>query len=148
MSKSLILCSLDPQALFVLFVLRPIFVDKLGWYQDKFVPGPPRRYDSSFSTKHNQLFRFAQGVGAVFAAASLALFTADFYYPDRNIWIAGYVFAGGLFMAAFLAIAFNFCLGCWMFSLLIWAGIVPSTVCESCNIQYLRKTEENLSESA
>ncbi len=34
---------LDPQAYFVLFVMRPIFVDRLNLLSNTFHPGPPKR---------------------------------------------------------------------------------------------------------
>ena len=82
-------------------------------FAPKPVPGPPKR--------------FAQGIGAVFSLASLALllvFDAD---------LAGWIVLGALAIAATLEAVFAFCLGCQMFALLIKLGLVPEAVCEACN---------------
>lgn len=76
------------------------------------VPGPPKR--------------FAQGIGAVVttAAAILALGTGG--------TTAAAALTGMLVVFATLESAFGICVGCKMFALLMRAGVVPQTVCESC----------------
>jgi len=76
------------------------------------VPGPPKR--------------FAQGIGVLFSvtAAVLALAAGDTG--------AAYAVLGILVVAAALESVFGLCLGCRAFALLMRAGLVPESVCESC----------------
>lgn len=79
----------------------------------KFVPGPPKR--------------FAQGMGATLtvAAAGLALgFGED---TAANVLLVLVV------LAATLESVFALCIGCKIFALLMRAGVIPASVCESCN---------------
>jgi hypothetical protein len=79
----------------------------------KDVPGPPKR--------------FAQGIGATLSlAAVVAMFGFD------QIGLA-YVFVGMIAIAATLESVFALCLGCMLFAVLMRLGIIPETVCESCN---------------
>ncbi len=83
----------------------------------KFVPGPPKR--------------FAQTIGLTFAATALALALLGFSTAAQLVIAA-------LIVAAFLEAAFAICLGCIMFSFLMKLGVIPASVCESCNDISLR----------
>ena len=102
----------SPLALFVTRVVTP----KLN-FNHKFVPGPPKR--------------FAQTIGLTFAATALALALLD-YSTAAQLVIAA------LTIAAFLEAAFAICLGCIMFSFLMKLGVIPASVCKSCNDISLR----------
>lgn len=78
----------------------------------KSVPGPPKR--------------FAQGIGT--ACTTIALVA----------WLAGSpgvatVFVALVAVAATLEAVLAFCLGCWIFALLMRVGVIPASVCEACN---------------
>lgn len=83
----------------------------------KFVPGPPKR--------------FAQTIGLTFAAAALVLTLLGFSTAAQLVIAA-------LIVAAFLEAAFAICLGCIAFSFLMKLGVIPQSVCESCNDISLR----------
>ena len=102
----------SPLALFVTRVVTP----KLN-LNHKFVPGPPKR--------------FAQTIGLTFAATALILTLLDYSYA-ANLVIAA------LIIAATLESVFAICLGCIMFSFLMKLGVIPASVCESCNDISLR----------
>ena len=102
----------SPLALFVTRVVTP----KLN-FNHKFVPGPPKR--------------FAQTIGLTFAATALILTLLDYSYA-ANLVIAA------LIIAATLESVFAICLGCIMFSFLMKLGVIPASVCESCNDISLR----------
>ena len=102
----------SPLALFVTRVVTP----KLN-FNHKFVPGPPKR--------------FAQTIGLTFAATALVL-TLLGYSVAANLVIAALIFA------ASLESVFAICLGCIMFSFLMKLGVIPQSVCESCNDITLR----------
>jgi hypothetical protein len=77
-----------------------------------YVPGPPKR--------------FAQAIGATLtvAAAVLALL------GNRT---AADVLLVLVVVAATLESVFALCIGCRIFAVLIRAGVIPASVCESCN---------------
>jgi Domain of unknown function (DUF4395) len=102
----------SPLALFVTRVVTP----KLN-FNHKFVPGPPKR--------------FAQTIGLTFAATALILTLLD-YSTAAQLVIAA------LIIAATLESVFAICLGCIMFSFLMKLGVIPESVCESCNDISLR----------
>jgi len=83
----------------------------------KFVPGPPKR--------------FAQTIGLTFAATALALTLLGFSTAAQLVIAA-------LIVAAVLESAFAICLGCIAFSFLMKLGVIPQSVCESCNDISLR----------
>ena len=83
----------------------------------KFVPGPPKR--------------FAQTIGLTFAATALALTLLGFSTAAQLVIAA-------LIVAAFLEAAIAICLGCIAFSFLMKLGVIPQSVCESCNDISLR----------
>jgi hypothetical protein len=80
--------------------------------EHRFVPGPPKR--------------FAQGVGVVFSVGALAAELA-------GAGTLAVVLIAGLAVAASLEAVFAFCLGCVVFGRLMAWGVIPSSVCESCN---------------
>ncbi len=102
----------SPLALFVTRVVTP----KLN-FNHKFVPGPSKR--------------FAQTIGFIFAATALTLTLLD-YSLSAKLVIAALIFA------ATLESVFAICLGCIMFSFLMKRGVIPQSVCESCNDISLR----------
>ena len=102
----------SPLALFVTRVVTP----KLN-FNHKFVPGPPKR--------------FAQTIGLTFAATALILTLLDYSYAANLVIVA-------LIIAATLESVFAICLGCIMFSFLMKIGVIPASVCESCNDISLR----------
>lgn len=99
---------LSPLGQLVTRVLTPA----LG-LEPRLVPGPPKR--------------FAQGIGAAFTLTA-ALLT---YAYDR--FDTAQLVLGALVVAASLEAFVGFCLGCKAFALLMRVGVVPPSVCESCN---------------
>ena len=97
----------SPLALLVTRIITP----KLN-FNHKFVPGPPKR--------------FAQTIGLTFSATALALTLLGFSSAAQLVITA-------LIAAAFLEAAFAICLGCIAFSFLMKLGVIPESVCESCN---------------
>lgn len=81
--------------------------------EEKVVAGPPKR--------------FAQGIGAAFTVTA-AVLTYGF-----DAFGAAQVVLGVLVVAASLEAFAGFCLGCWMFGLLVRARLLPEQVCEECN---------------
>ena len=102
----------SPLALFVTRVVTP----KLN-FNHKLVPGPPKR--------------FAQTIGLTFAATALILTLLDYSYAANLVITA-------LIIAATLESVFAICLGCIRFSFLMKLGVIPASVCESCNDISLR----------
>jgi hypothetical protein len=107
----------SPLALFVTRIITP----KLN-FNHKFVPGPPKR--------------FAQTIGLTFAATALTLSLLDYSLAAKLV-IAALIFA------ATLEAVFAVCLGCIMFSFLMKLGVIPQSVCESCNDITLRSQSVN-----
>ena len=107
----------SPLALFVTRIITP----KLN-FNHKFVPGPPKR--------------FAQTIGLTFAASALVLTLLDYSFAAKLV-IAALIFA------ATLEAVFAICLGCIMFSSLMKLGVIPQSVCESCNDITLRPQSVN-----
>ncbi len=107
----------SPLALLVTRIVTP----KLN-FNHKFVPGPPKR--------------FAQTIGLTFAASALVLTLLDYSFAT-NLVIAALIFA------ATLESVFAICLGCIMFSFLMKLGVIPQSVCESCNDITLRPQSVN-----
>ena len=75
------------------------------------VPGPPKR--------------FAQGIGLVFTTAATAL-----AYAGQGL--AAGVLLAVLLVFAVLESVVGFCAGCWMFGLLMRAGVIPEETCAAC----------------
>ena len=76
------------------------------------VPGPPKR--------------FAQGMGTTM---SLAVVVAHFGFRADRLAL---VLLGLIAVAATLESVFAYCLGCKIFAVLMRAGIIPTSVCETC----------------
>lgn len=102
----------SPLALLVTRIITP----KLN-FNHKFVPGPPKR--------------FAQTIGLTFAASALMLSLLDYSVAAKLVIVA-------LIFAATLESVFAICLGCIMFSFLMKLGVIPQSICESCNDITLR----------
>jgi len=82
-------------------------------FAPRLVPGPPKR--------------FAQGIGATLSV------TAAFLHFAVGATGAAYVLVGAILAAATLESVFGFCVGCWLFGLLMRVGVIPASVCERCN---------------
>lgn len=82
------------------------------------VPGPPKR--------------FAQAMGATMSVAAVALFFA-------GVPMASWVLVAAVGAAATAESVLGFCVGCTIFGWLMRAGLVPESVCESCNNLALRQ---------
>jgi hypothetical protein len=74
-------------------------------------PGPPKR--------------FAQGIGATLSVGALVA-TALGAGPVAVALVAA------ILVAASLEAFVGFCLGCWMFRLLMRIGLIPEETCEAC----------------
>lgn len=105
----------SPLGLLVTRVLTPSLA-----IEPRIVPGPPKQ--------------FAQGVGAVFSITALVLHLAG-ASGAASVVLAALVFA------ATLESAFGYCLGCKVFALLMWVGLIPESVCEACNDLSLGRRE-------
>jgi Domain of unknown function (DUF4395) len=79
----------------------------------KLVPGPPKR--------------FAQAIGLVFSVTALVL---HFVFGET---LAADVVLGLLTVAAIFESFLGICFGCLAFGALMRAGVIPASVCESCN---------------
>ena len=82
-------------------------------FEPKLVPGPPKR--------------FAQAVGVAFSLTAAVL---TFGFGE---WGAAQIVLGLLAVAATLESALGLCLGCKAFAVLMRIGVIPESVCESCN---------------
>lgn len=100
--------TLSPLGLLVTRVVTP----RLG-LAPRYVAGPPKR--------------FAQGIGVLFSVTAVVLTYV------AGSFLAAQVVLGLLLVAASLEAFAGFCLGCWMFGLLMRAGVIPPEVCERCN---------------
>ena len=77
----------------------------------RLVPGPPKR--------------FAQGIGTVVTLAGVAFLAAGLPGVTEGL-LSVLIVASGLESIA------GFCLGCWMFGLLMRLGVIPQSACEAC----------------
>lgn len=77
----------------------------------KLVPGPPKR--------------FAQGIGTVVTLAGVAFLGAGLPGVTEGLLSV-------LIVASGLESIVGFCLGCWMFGLLMRVGVIPQSACEAC----------------
>lgn len=100
--------TLSPAGLLATRVLVPLLGNPV-----KPTPGPPKR--------------FAQAIGVVFSFAALLL------YWVFGLQTAAYGVLGVLTVFASLEAFLGFCMGCYVFALLMHAGLIPSSVCETCN---------------
>jgi len=74
--------------------------------------------------------RFAQALGTGFSTTALVL---QFGFGLTGL---SFIVLGGLVFAATLEAAFNFCLGCRIFGVLMRVGLIPESVCRECT-EYL-----------
>lgn len=81
-------------------------------FAPRLVPGPPKR--------------FAQGIGATLSLTAVVLF----FGFGQEAW--SYLPVAAILGAASLEAFAGFCLGCWMFGLLMRLGVIPESVCEAC----------------
>lgn len=79
----------------------------------RLVPGPPKR--------------FAQGMGAAFTL------TATVLALGFGLRGAAYLVMSALIVAASLEAFAGLCLGCKTFAILMRMGVIPKSICESCN---------------
>jgi len=82
------------------------------------VPGPPKR--------------FAQAIGLTLTTVATA---AAYGFGADRLALA---LAAVLLVFASLESIFGLCAGCWLFGLLMKAGVIPADVCEECNNIRLR----------
>jgi hypothetical protein len=98
---------LSPLGLLATKVVAPRLTDR-----PKLVPGPPKR--------------FAQSIGATLSTLALVAAVAG--------WTGlAMLLVGAITIAAFLEAALALCLGCTIFGALMRAGVIPTSMCESCN---------------
>jgi len=98
--------TLSPLGTLVTRVVRP----HLAW-ATRDTPGPPKR--------------FAQGIGATL---SVGAFTATVLGAGSQ----AKALVAAILVAASLEAFVGFCLGCWMFRVLMRIGLVPEETCEAC----------------
>jgi hypothetical protein len=84
------------------------------------VPGPPKR--------------FAQTIGAVLSTLALVLALMG---ADTGARVVAALIVG----AAALESLAGFCVGCAIFAVLMRRGVIPASVCETCNDISLRVRE-------
>jgi len=84
----------------------------------RLVPGPPKR--------------FAQAIGLTLTTVATA---AAYGFGADRLALA---LAAVLLVFASLESIFGLCAGCWLFGLLMKAGVIPADVCEECNSIRLR----------
>ena len=106
---------LDPQAILVLFLFRPI-TKKLGIFEDRYVSGIPKR--------------FAQCCCLAMAIAACVLRACEYSIPLIIVWAL-------FFFLAVLAGIFDICVACTMFKTLMKLGLCPESWCQSCAVIYL-----------
>ena len=92
-------------------VVTKFLVPKLN-FQEKLVPGPPKR--------------FAQGVGLIFSLSTVVTFLFGFV----NFSI---ILISVLTLFACLEAFMGLCAGCKVFKILMYLKIIPEEVCERCS---------------
>ena len=98
--------TLSPLGTLVTRVVRP----RLAWAA-RDTPGPPKR--------------FAQGIGATLSVGALVA-------TAFGVGSVATALVAAILVAASLEAFVGFCLGCWMFRLLMRTGLVPEETCEAC----------------
>lgn len=93
----------------------------------KLVPGPPKR--------------FAQAIGLTLTGVA----TVAAYALGSTAVALGLVAV--LLVFACLESIFGLCAGCWLFGLLMRAGVIPEDVCEQCRDVRLRYSAERSTEA-
>jgi hypothetical protein len=105
---------LSPLSWIALFVAKPTFG---RWFKNKFVAAPPKR--------------FAVAIGLSFSVIATSL---RFIFPATPLIM--FVTWAALVLAASIAGIVNFCVGCFIFQMLMYLGIIPKETCEECAINY------------
>ena len=98
--------TLSPLGQLVTRVIRP----RLAW-SERPAPGPPKR--------------FAQGIGATLSTGALVAALA-------GAGTVSYLLVTVVLVAASLEAFAGFCLGCWLFRILMRFGVIPEETCEAC----------------
>jgi len=93
-------------------VVTKILVPKLN-FEEKLVPGPPKRY--------------AQSIGLVFSISILTLWLI-------GLNVMSIVLLSILSAFAFLEAVMGYCFGCKVFKFLISVGLIPAQICEKCAV--------------
>lgn len=88
-------------------------------FDERLVPGPPKR--------------FAQTIGLVLSGTAFAL---AFVWSSTT---AAMIPVAMILAAASLESFLGFCLGCYIFGLLMKVGLIPESACEACNDITLRR---------
>lgn len=88
-------------------------------FAERLVPGPPKR--------------FAQTIGLVLSGTAFVL---AFIWGSTT---AAMIPVAMILMAAAMESLLGFCLGCYIFALLMKAGLIPESACEACNDITLRR---------
>ncbi len=104
--------TLSPLGQFVTRMVTPALARRGIGPEQREVPGPPKR--------------FAQGMGATMSVGALVAWVAGGH-------VLAIVCVVGITGAASLESFLGYCLGCTVFGLLMRWGVIPETVCESCN---------------
>ncbi len=95
-----------------------VVAPRLGAPKD--VPGPPKR--------------FAQTIGLVFTTTAAI---AWFGFGSAGVTAA---LLSVLLVFALLESVLGFCAGCWVFAVLIRAGVIPASTCAACTDIWSRRT--------
>ncbi len=98
--------TLSPLGILITRVVRP----RLSWDMQE-TPGPPKR--------------FAQGIGATLSTGALIA-------ALTGAGTVSYLLVTVVLVAASLEAFAGFCLGCWLFRILMTTGVVPEETCEAC----------------
>lgn len=106
--------TLSPLGQFATRVLTPRLP-----FEERLVPGPPKR--------------FAQTIGLVLSGTAFAL---AFAWGSTT---AAMIPVAMILAAASLESFLGFCLGCYIFGLLMKVGVIPESACEACNDITLRR---------
>lgn len=93
------------------FVVTRYVTPRLHW-KHKYCAGPPKR--------------FAQGIGATFSTAALVAFVITGW----SAWTITPLAA--ILVAATLESVLGFCIGCYIFGILMDRGLIPERICERC----------------
>jgi hypothetical protein len=56
---------------------------------------------------------------------------------------ASYGLLAGLFVLAFLQMAYRLCAACFIFYVLMMIGVLPEPICNQCKIKFKTKTGDN-----
>lgn len=88
-------------------------------FDERPVPGPPKR--------------FAQSIGLVLSGTAFAI---AFVWGSTT---GAMILVAMILVAASMESFLGFCLGCYIFGLLMKVGVIPASACEACNDITLRR---------